>query len=79
MLKVTIELDGFAGRRLKAEAEAQGVAVDAVVRHAVMYYLADLDDGRPAARVMRSPVEADGADPETERHQAEPANSDERH
>lgn len=53
MLKITVELDDFARRRLEAEAEAQAVTVDAVVRHAVAYYLADVDAGRSAARVMR--------------------------
>jgi hypothetical protein len=46
----TVEFDSFASARLDEEAASQGVTVEELVRHAVMYYLADLDSGRPATR-----------------------------
>jgi hypothetical protein len=49
---VTLELDGFATERLEAEAASQGVTLEDLMRHALMYYLADLDSGRTATRVM---------------------------
>jgi len=53
--RVTVELDGFAHDRLEAEAASQGVTLEELVRHAVMYYLADLDSDRIARRVMPEP------------------------
>jgi hypothetical protein len=50
---LTIELNDFGYERAREEAERQGVSVEEVVTHAVMYYLADLDSGRAAARILR--------------------------
>ena len=52
-----IEFPGFAWHRLKEEAQRNGVPVEDLVRHAVTYYLADLDSGRMAARPFRAAVE----------------------
>jgi len=49
--RVTIDLDGFAQERLEHEAQSQAVTLEQLVRHALMYYLADLDSGRVATRV----------------------------
>ena len=60
MSEVTsIEFDSFALERLEAVAAAQGVTVDELVRHAVMYYLADLDSGRTAVRPVRHAAGSD--------------------
>ena len=55
--RLELEIDAFAAARLEAEAAAQGVAEADLVRHALMYYLADLDSGRISARVT-----GDGSD-----------------
>jgi hypothetical protein len=51
--KATITLSEFAYSGLLAEAERQGVPLEELLQHAAMYYLADLDSGRLAARVLR--------------------------
>jgi hypothetical protein len=58
---LTIELTDFGYERARKEAERQGVSVEEVVTHAVMYYLADLDSGRAAARIFRD-AEAEGGE-----------------
>jgi hypothetical protein len=50
----TIQLSDFAWSALNDEAERQGVALEELLAHAAMYYLADLDSGRMAARVFRA-------------------------
>jgi len=57
---VTIELDDFGWRSLSEEAERQGVDLEALIEHAAMYYLADVDSGRAAVQIFRRAV-ADGA------------------
>jgi hypothetical protein len=49
---VPIEFDEFGLKLLNDEAARQGVSVSALVRHAVMYYLADRDSGRVATHVL---------------------------
>lgn len=53
MGRVTLEIKGFSWSRLCEQAEAEGVSVEELVRHAVVYYLADLDTSRAAARPLR--------------------------
>jgi hypothetical protein len=53
MPTLTLDISGFSWSRLREEAEAVGVAVDEIVRHAVAYYLADIDSGRVSARPLR--------------------------
>jgi len=48
----TIKLSEFAWTSLLEEARRQGVSVEELLAHAAMYYLADLDSGRVAARVL---------------------------
>jgi hypothetical protein len=49
---VVVEFDPFGWELLTAEAERQGVSVEAVVRHATMYLIADRDSGRVAQHVL---------------------------
>jgi hypothetical protein len=51
-LKTTF--DDFGWSSLTEEAERQGISVEELVRHAAMYYLSDLHEGRVAARILRS-------------------------
>jgi hypothetical protein len=51
--RVVIELDDFGHSRALEEAERQGVTLEELGAHAMIYYLSDLDSGRVAAKVMR--------------------------
>lgn len=55
--EVVVTLETFAREALLIECERQGISEEELVRFAVMYYLADLDSGRIARRVV------DGASP----------------
>ena len=48
-----LEVDEGRKRRLQQEAERRGVAPERVYEHAVLLFLADLDAGRVAERVVR--------------------------
>ena len=50
--RVWIDLGDFAQEAAEAEARRQGVTLEELLEHAVLYYLADLDAGRIAARVF---------------------------
>jgi hypothetical protein len=52
--RVTVEFDEFGWGRLKDEADRQHVPVEELVLHAVAYFLADVDSGRAAHRVMKA-------------------------
>jgi hypothetical protein len=58
--EVTLALDGFARESIEEEATRLSVAVEELVSFAVLYYLADVDSGRIARQVCRSPY-PDGA------------------
>lgn len=51
---VEVTLGGFAFAELSAEAEREGVTLEELLGHAVMYYLADADSGRVARRFPRT-------------------------
>ena len=51
MRQVTIAFDEFGYTELESLAERQGVTIEELVAHAAMYYLADADSGRMAAKV----------------------------
>jgi hypothetical protein len=51
-LRLRLDLDAGTWRELEAEATRQDVSVDALVRHAIFYLLADLDSGRAARRIL---------------------------
>jgi hypothetical protein len=52
--RLTVEFEDFGWSRLQEEAERQQVPVEDLVLHAVAYFLADVDSGRQAHRVMRA-------------------------
>jgi len=52
---VTLTLKGFAWETLDEEAERERITTDELVTFAVLYYLADIDSGRIARRITRSP------------------------
>ena len=51
-LSLRVELDDDSLRQLDAEATRQDVPVEALLRHAVLYFLADLDSGRVERRML---------------------------
>jgi hypothetical protein len=53
--RVTLELEGFAWEKIDEEAAREGLDVERLVEFALLYYLADVDSGRIARRVARSP------------------------
>ncbi len=53
--ELTLALDGFARESIEQEATRLGVPVGELVSFAVLYYLADIDSGRIARQVCRSP------------------------
>jgi hypothetical protein len=55
---VTAEFDDFGFGQIQDAARRQGVPVETLLVHAAMYYLADLESGRMAAKVL--PHDADG-------------------
>jgi hypothetical protein len=52
---MSLTLDGFAWEALEEESARQGVSVEELIVFSVLYYLADLDSGRMARRISRSP------------------------
>jgi hypothetical protein len=50
---LAFELSAGCLRRLEQEAERQGIALERLCEHAAMLYLADLDAGRVAERIIR--------------------------
>jgi hypothetical protein len=52
VLRLTVDLDDESWRELAAEAKRQDVSVEALLAHAVMYFLADLDSGRIERRML---------------------------
>ncbi len=50
---LVLELDARSLERLEQEAERQGLGLERVVEHAAIFYLADLDAGRVAERIIR--------------------------
>ncbi|HLH14073.1 MAG TPA: hypothetical protein VKV16_04740 [Solirubrobacteraceae bacterium] len=53
--EVSVTLRGFAGEALANESERAGVPAEELVAFALLYYLADVDSGRIARRIARSP------------------------
>jgi hypothetical protein len=50
--QLSVDLDTASWGGLEAEAERQGVSVDTLLEHAIMYFLADLDSGRVERRIL---------------------------
>lgn len=51
-IEVAVTVDDGTWRTFVAEAARQGVAVEELLRHALLYFVADLDGGRVAARIV---------------------------
>jgi hypothetical protein len=58
---VEVALDEFAWEALGAESSRLGVAADELLTFALLYYLADIDGGRIAREIHRSPAAPAGA------------------
>ncbi len=56
-----MRLDGLAREVIEEESARMGVPVEDLVAFATLYYLADVDSGRIARRISRSPY-PDAAD-----------------
>jgi hypothetical protein len=52
---VRLRLEGFAAAAVDEEASRLGVSIDELVSFSVLYYLADVDSGRIARRIVTSP------------------------
>ena len=51
-LRLTVDLDRESWRELQAEAKRQDVSLEAMLEHAIMYFLADIDSGRVEQRLL---------------------------
>jgi hypothetical protein len=51
---IVLELDARTLRRLEQEAEHQGLGLGRLIEHAAILFIADLDAGRVAERIIRS-------------------------
>jgi predicted DNA-binding ribbon-helix-helix protein len=56
---VTVRLDEETWKALHNEAERQDVSAAELIRHAVLYFLADVDSGRVGVRLERALGDAD--------------------
>lgn len=61
--KVHPELSRDRWERLEREAERQGVALERLLEHAALLYLADIDSGRVAERILDRAEDAGGDQP----------------
>jgi hypothetical protein len=52
---LTARLDGFAWQALEQESARLGVPVEEMITFSVLYYLADIDSGRIARQIPKSP------------------------
>lgn len=53
---LAVRLDGFAAEATDEEAIRLGVSVKELVSFSVLYYLADVDSGRIARQIAKSPL-----------------------
>ncbi|HYJ00220.1 MAG TPA: hypothetical protein VEX36_11185 [Thermoleophilaceae bacterium] len=56
-IEVAVTVDEGSWQAFVGEAANQGVSVDELVRHALLYFAADLDAGRVAARILDDQAE----------------------
>lgn len=61
---MTVQLEGFAAEAVDEEADRLGVSVEELVSFSVLYYLADIDSGRIARKIITSPYPNPNCDPE---------------
>jgi hypothetical protein len=52
---LSLPMDVFAWETMQEESARLGVSVEELVAFSVLYYLADVDSGRVARRITRSP------------------------
>jgi hypothetical protein len=52
---IALSMDAFAWETVEQESARLGVSVEELVAFSVLYYLADVDSGRVARRIARSP------------------------
>jgi hypothetical protein len=52
---VSLPMDAFAWETVEQESARLGVSVEELVAFSVLYYLADVDSGRVARRIVMSP------------------------
>jgi hypothetical protein len=55
-MRLPIDLDRDSWRELEAEAKRQEVPIEALVVHAILYFLADLDSGRVGRRILEDEI-----------------------
>jgi len=53
---MAVQLDGFAAEAVDEEATRLGISVEELVSFSVLYYLADVDSGRIARQIGKSPL-----------------------
>jgi hypothetical protein len=53
--RVAVQLDGFAVEAIDEEAARLRISAEELVCFSVLYYLADVDSGRIARRIAKSP------------------------
>ncbi len=58
--RLEVQLDAFSQEALRSECERMNVTPQELVEFAIAYYLADLDSGRIARRVLRRPGDPAG-------------------
>jgi hypothetical protein len=52
---VTLRMEGFAWEAIEQQCDAAGVSVEEFLVFSALYYLADVDSGRVARQIARSP------------------------
>ncbi len=52
---ITLRLESFAWEAIDDEAAREGVTIEDLVAFSVLYYLADIDSGRIARQISKSP------------------------
>jgi len=57
--EVRLEVDADRWKVLESEAQRQGIPLERLLEHAVLLYLADIDSGRLAKRVLDRSEEGD--------------------
>jgi hypothetical protein len=53
--KLALRLEGFAWEAIEEQSASLGVSVEDFIAFSTLYYLADLDSGRIARQITRSP------------------------
>ncbi len=53
--QLTLQLDEFAWEAIELECSKLGVSVEEFISFSVLYYLADIDSGRVARRILGGP------------------------